>query len=262
MKKILLAVGLMAAFLSADARSFEEIKSSGVLKVGIPADYAPLGFYNKDKKLVGFDVDMAKNLAKSLKLKAEFVETTWPDLGPDLAADKYDIAVGGVTFTEKRNKEFILTQSIVPNGKVALARCEMVHELNSLEKINRPEIKVAVNPGGTNESFVNANITGATVIRVPDNFMNLQMIREKSADMMITDLIEGHYYEATEPESFCIVDETPYKGTESFKVYMLKKENRDLLKAVNLWLDRTDIKKMADKWNIELAEELLELKAG
>ncbi len=55
-------------------------------------------------------------------------------------------------------------------------------------------MKVVVNPGGTNQSFVDEHIKQAQIIRVQNNVDNLQALRQKTADMMVTDLIEGDYY--------------------------------------------------------------------
>ncbi len=67
--------------------------------MGVPGDYAPLAFHNEAGELRGYDVDMAKDLGQKLGLKVTFVLTSWPTLSSDLKADKFDIAMGGVTET-------------------------------------------------------------------------------------------------------------------------------------------------------------------
>ncbi len=72
--------------------------------MGVPGDYAPLAFHNEAGELRGYDVDMAKDLGQKLGLKVTFVLTSWPTLSSDLKADKFDIAMGGVTETPERAK--------------------------------------------------------------------------------------------------------------------------------------------------------------
>lgn len=72
--------------------------------MGVPGDYAPLAFHNEAGELRGYDVDMAKDLGQKLGLKVTFVLTSWPTLSGDLKADKFDIAMGGVTETPERAK--------------------------------------------------------------------------------------------------------------------------------------------------------------
>ena len=143
---------IAAVAFGAQARDMNSIQQSGELKVGVPGDYAPLAFHNKAGELVGYDVDMAKDLGKRLGLKVSFVTTSWPTLSADLKADKFDIAMGGVTETPERAKDFALSHPVVANGKIALANCMAAPALGSLEKIDRPNVKVIVNPGGTNQS--------------------------------------------------------------------------------------------------------------
>ncbi|MDU4076371.1 MAG: transporter substrate-binding domain-containing protein [Klebsiella pneumoniae] len=212
-----LALTLAIMTCGAQARDMQSIEHSGELKVGVPGDYAPLAFRA---------------------------------LAADLQADKFDIAMGGVTETPARAQAFALSHPVVANGKIALANCQAAPRLGSLEKIDRPDVKVIVNPGGTNQSFVDEHIKQAQIIRVQNNVDNLQALRQKTADMMVTDLIEGDYYQSKEPGVFCVANETPFAGTASNKVYMMSKDNPALLEKVNQWLDSQDKEVLKRKWKI------------
>jgi cyclohexadienyl dehydratase len=248
--KVCIALALASIACSSLARDMQTIQHSGELKVGVPGDYAPLAFHNGVGELLGYDVDMAKDLGEKLGLKVTFVQTSWPTLSGDLQADKIDIAMGGVTETPERAKDFALSHPVVANGKIALASCMAAPALGSLEKIDRPNVKVIVNPGGTNQSYVDAHIKHAQIIRVKNNVDNLEALRQKTADMMVTDLIEGIYYQNKEPGVFCVANEQPFPGTASFKVYMMKKDNQPLLEKVNRWLDSQDKNVLKQKWKI------------
>lgn len=234
----------------AQARTWNEITKSGELKVGVTGDYSPLSFHSKTGKLEGFDVDMTTALAKSLHLKVHFVKTTWPTLSQDLAADKFDMAAGGVTKTQKRAEQFLLSDPVAKNGKIILSNCHNAKPLATLEDINKPSVKVIVNPGGTNQTYVDEHITHAHIIRTKDNFANLQGIRDSTADVMITDLIEGDYYQLHEKGVFCVSSKKILAGTSSVKVYMVKKEDSSLLKKVDAWLHGDEKSVLAKRWGI------------
>ncbi|HCT7148354.1 TPA: transporter substrate-binding domain-containing protein, partial [Klebsiella pneumoniae] len=133
-----LALTLAIMTCGAQARDMQSIEHSGELKVGVPGDYAPLAFRNAAGELQGYDVDMARDLGRTLGLKVSFVYTSWPALAADLQADKFDIAMGGVTETPARAQAFALSHPVVANGKIALANCQAAPRLGSLEKIDRP----------------------------------------------------------------------------------------------------------------------------
>lgn len=248
--KVLLSTVLILSCMQVQARNMDAIQQSGTIKVGVPGDYAPLAFRDSDGNLTGYDIDMANALGKYLNLKVDFVITSWPTLSSDLSADKFDIAMGGVTATPKREAEFGLSQPIVANGKIALAGCAIAKELPNLAQIDRANIKLVVNPGGTNQSFVDGHIKQANIIRVKDNFDNLQALRDKTADVMITDLIEGDYYQNKEPNVLCMATDKPFPGTESHKVYMVKKDNAKLLDSINTWLQGEIKSQLAKQWKI------------
>lgn len=231
-------------------KNWQEIKQSGELRIGVPGDYAPLAFHDKLGNLTGYDIDMAKSLGDSLKLKINFVPTSWPTLSKDLATDKFDIAMGGITATPDRENQFALSSAVIRNGKIALANCKQSKKFSTLSTIDRQGIRVIVNPGGTNQSFVDKNIKQAHIIRTKDNVANLQGIRDQSADIMFTDLIEGNYYRNKESGIFCIATPEVLPGTSSYKVYMVSKDNQQLLKEVNQWLAGETKSKLAQKWKI------------
>lgn len=244
-----IAVALAITNMS-QARPLDEIQASGTLKVGVPGDYAPLAFYDKNKNLVGFDVDLINDYAAKQNLTVEFVPTSWPTVSQDLKANQFDVAIGGITFTDQRAQEFSLTEEILPNGKIALARCTISQEIGNFEKINQPTVTLVVNPGGTNESFVNERMDKANVVRVKDNFDNIQALRDQTADVMITDLIEGKYYQHNEPNVLCMATTEPFTGTASYKAYMVNQDDGKLLNSLNDWLQNTELKTFQDKWGM------------
>lgn len=248
--KSLLLLGSVISTFSLQARTWDEIQASGELRIGLTGDYSPLSFKNKLGQLVGFDVDMTKALAKSLNLKATFIQTTWPNLSHDLQSDQFDIAAGGVTKTEQRAQQFALSNPVAKNGKIALTHCNQHLEFETLEEIDMPAVKVVVNPGGTNEAYVNQHIKHAQIIRKKDNFDTLMAIRHQTADVMFTDLIEGRYYQNNEKGVFCIASNEVLDGTKSFKVYMMKKDNTELLNKVNQWLEGKDKNRLIRQWEV------------
>ncbi|WP_158006853.1 transporter substrate-binding domain-containing protein [Piscirickettsia litoralis] len=78
------------------ADTLAQIKHTGLIKVGTTGDYPPLTVFNKkNQQYSGFAITMAHNLAKNLGVKVKFIHTRWPSLSQDLAANKFDIAMGG-----------------------------------------------------------------------------------------------------------------------------------------------------------------------
>lgn len=234
------------------AKNWLDIKQSGELRVGVPADYAPLAFFDEQNHLAGFDIDMAQSLGKVLHLNVRFIQSSWPTLSADMKADKFDIAMGGITETPDRKKQFALSSPVLKNGKIALTQCSRLHDFKTPEDIDRRGVRVVVNLGGTNQDYVEKHIRHAEVIRERDNMASLQRIRVRSADTMFTDWLEGEYYQNKEPGIFCISTINILPGTASNKVYMMAKGDRYLLETVNDWLSHGNKIRLARKWHLSV----------
>ena len=167
------------------------IGAAGVLRVGTTGDYAPFS-HRADGELdyVGIDIDLGRDLGLALGVPVQFVPTSWPTLLADLAADRFDIAMSGVSVIPERRRVGEFSVVYYSGGKTAIARCDDAARFASLAAIDQPGVRVIVNPGGTNERFVNANVHRATVVRHPDNRTIFAELQARRADVMITDRIE------------------------------------------------------------------------
>lgn len=85
--------------------SLDAIKKSGKLRIGVDDSFPPMEFRDDQNQLVGYDVDLAKEAAKRLGVKAEFVPTDWSGIILALKANKFDVIWSAMTITDERAKE-------------------------------------------------------------------------------------------------------------------------------------------------------------
>jgi ABC-type amino acid transport substrate-binding protein len=76
--------------------AFERIQRTGTLRVGYNEAAFPFCYFNERDELVGFDVAMAYELARSLDVKLWFIPFKWNELGAELSAGRFDIAMSGI----------------------------------------------------------------------------------------------------------------------------------------------------------------------
>jgi cyclohexadienyl dehydratase len=177
--------------LEAPRSRLRDIIASGNIYVGTTGDYAPFSWLNKDTgSYSGIDIDLARDLAKSLQVKLVLVPTSWPALAQDFKGQKFDIAMSGVSINLKRQQLGFFSQAYHRGGKTPIARCSDSLSYDSLEKINQPTTRAIVNPGGTNFKFAEKNLTKTTLRIFDDNQTIFEEIAENRADVMITDAIE------------------------------------------------------------------------
>ena len=90
-------------------------------------------------------------------------------------------------------------------GKAAIARCADRERFGTLADIDRPGVKVLVNPGGTNEKFDRANLHQAEIVVFADNARIFDALAGGQGDLMITDVVETKLQQRLHPE-LCAVD--------------------------------------------------------
>ncbi|MCP3674162.1 MAG: transporter substrate-binding domain-containing protein, partial [Gammaproteobacteria bacterium] len=167
----------------------DKVVNSKILRVGTTGDYKPFTYLN-DSKYEGVDIELAKNLAKTLGAEVKYVKTSWPTLMKDLEANKFDIAMGGISKKLQRQQVGLFSKGYFISGKTSISRCEDKDKYRNLTSIDLPHVKIIVNPGGTNQKFVNKHIKSAKILVHNDNNTIFEQIKNNKADIMITDSVE------------------------------------------------------------------------
>lgn len=210
-----------------------EIIERGTLLIGTTGDYRPLSFCEKDGTYWGFGIEVAQEIAKSLGVKSEFVKTSWPTLTADVLAEPqiFDLAIGGITITDARKETMLMSDGYLANGKTILCRATESEQYKSLTDIDKPEVRVMVNPGGLDEKFARENLTHATIIVHQQNEEIPSLIAQGGADIMITEITEAPYYVQTDARLAAPLLNEPFTHGEIG--VLMQKGQADLLQTVN-----------------------------
>ena len=104
MKMLLAATALWATTGLAQADKLDDIIASGTLRCAVVLDFPPMGSRDADNNPIGFDVDYCNDLAAALGVKAEIVETPFPERIPALMAGRVDVGVASTSDTLERAK--------------------------------------------------------------------------------------------------------------------------------------------------------------
>ena len=234
LRPILLVLVLLAApqTVFAQASKLDVILARGTVRVGLPGDYRPFALRDKTTgHYEGLDVDMAESLGRALGTKVELVPTTWGGLLADLAADKFDLAMGGIAATLERQKTAFFSIPLLRTGKAAIARCTDKDRFGSLADIDRPGVKVLTNPGGANEKFDRAALKAADIVVFPDNTGIFDELVAGRGDVMITGAMETRLQQKLHPMLCAIHPDRPFDFSEH--AYLLPRDV--VLKA---WIDQ------------------------
>jgi cyclohexadienyl dehydratase len=232
---LIAAVWANAASALADGSRLDAIVERHVLRVGTTGDYRPFTALDKSSgEYSGFDIDMARALAKALGVPVAFAPTTWGGLAKGLAGNDFDIGMGGVSVTLDRQKIGFFSAPYLRDGKTPIARCADQEKYETLAEIDRPGVKVIANPGGTNERFDRERLHAADIVVYPDNLTIFDQLASGRADLMITDASETRFQAKLHPGVLCAIHpDQPFDFAE--KAYWMPPD--PALKAfVDQWL--------------------------
>jgi len=220
----------------AAAKSPAEIAERKVLRVGTAGDYQPMSYLDPvSGTYVGFDAELAEDLAAALGVELEYVKTSWPTLMEDTLAGKFDLAICGITITEARKEQALMSNGYFGNGKTVLCRAEDADKYTSLEAINRPEVRVMENPGGLNEKFARENLPDASITIHNVNQEIPGLIASGEADVMITEIMEAGYYVSQDDRLAAPLIFEPF--THGQLGVLMPKGSEELLAYVNSFLE-------------------------
>ncbi len=183
---ILLAACTKVATPGQDASSssaLQAVLQRGTLRVGDCLTFAPFGFYNKDGQPDGYDVDLAKELAKEMGVKLEVVNTTSANRIPNLQTGKVDVVFCNFTRNLERAKEISFTSPYVVASEALLVRKNS--GIQSVKDMaNRT---IATVKGSTNGDEVRALNMPIKIQEYDSSQAAILAVKQGQADAMIED---------------------------------------------------------------------------
>ena len=243
------AMSLVSQAAHAGPRLDKIMETKGI-RVGTPGDYRPFAI-KTDAGYSGHDIDVIETMAKELGVKIEYVPTSWPNLVKDLQGDKFDVAVGGITRNVNRMRLFDMLPGYAPFGKVALVRAADKAKFTSVDAMNQPGVRVIKNPGGTNETYVLANLKAAQVSTHDKNAEIPALIAVGKGDVMITETYEALHYARVDTRLHAAFVDAPLTP-KNYLGFMVPTDDADYTRVMGfVWgliESRGAIKQAADKW--------------
>ncbi len=187
-RRWLLSAALLAALLlpvlPARAQTppqsvLETIKQRGSMMVGM-ATFVPWAMRDSQGKLIGFEIDVATKLAADMGVKLELVPTAWDGIIPALLAGKFDVIIGGMTVTPKRNLTVNFSAPYDYSG-TGLALVASMQDGFKLAALNSPRITLACRRGASSCTNLAEYFPKATLRQFDDDAAMVQEVLNGNA---------------------------------------------------------------------------------
>ena len=193
MKKLikLLALSLLVCALSVPGFSqkyLKKILDRGELRVGMTAKQPPYCIKDKAGEIIGYEVELAKNLANEMELKLTIVEVPFADLLKSLEEGKVDMVMSGMTITTKRNMKAIFVGAHMISEKSILTKSFAFSDTDEPEVLNDESLKIVVLKGSNSEAFVKKEIPEAEILLGIDYDECVGMLEKGQVNLMLAKL--------------------------------------------------------------------------
>jgi len=158
-----LAFSAFAADIELAKKStLESILKNKKLRVGFEAGYMPFEMTDKNGSFVGFDIDIAKEMAKAMGVEFVPVNTAWDGIIPSLTTQKFDIIMSGMTVTQERNLNVTFADPYIVVGQTILLNKKHEGKVKSYKDLNDPKFVVTSKLGTTGEQATKRMIPKCT----------------------------------------------------------------------------------------------------
>jgi len=220
---LLLLLALPAVLAAAGTDRLQAIRDAGALRVGTTGDYKPFSYRDPPSGwLLGADIAMARDLATTIGVRLELVPTSWSALLDDARANRFDVAMSGISVTRERAAVASFSRPYLVDGKAPITRCENGARFRTIRQINQKGVRVIVNPGGTNERFARRYFDRASLLVHTDNLTIFDELVAGRADVMVTDATEARLQQRLRPELCAQHPDKPFDSAP--KAYLLPRD--------------------------------------
>ena len=185
-----LAISIFLLFFSLPVISQQVLAAiikKGEIRIGMTGKQPPFSMKSKSGELIGYEVDLAKALAKNMGVKLKLVELSFSDLIGALKAGKIDVIMSGMTMTPERNLSVLFAGPYILSGKTILTKTDKVAEFTRDSTASGKKFKIIGLKGSTSEEFVKNFMSKHDIVLVENYNEGVDMILKNQADAMVAD---------------------------------------------------------------------------
>lgn len=250
-KKILVLVMVVLVIALASGCTNEKESKKSII-MGLDDTFAPMGFRDEKGDLVGFDIDLSKEISKRLGIEIKYQPIEWSMKETELNTGNIDLIWNGYSITELRQKEVAFTKPYLANAQIIVTLAESpVNEISDLEGlvVSTQAESSALDAAKSKAGFVES-VKGGKLIEFSTNneaFNDLEAGRSNA--IVVDEVLARYYMNQNGQEKYRVLEEN--LGPEEFAIG-LRKDDTELLKQINDAFDeiRSDgtYDEIHDKW--------------
>lgn len=228
--------------------SLEYVKEKGTLVVGLDPAFPPMGFMDENQEIVGFDIDLAKEVCERMEIEPEFTPIDWDTKEQELNTKGIDCIWNGLSRSPEREEALLLSDTYMLNTQVAVVLAD--NEAKTLDDLAGKT--VAVQTASTAEEAI-ANdkefADSIEILSIKDNVQAMLELGTNSADAVVMDKVVAMYYMEKEAGKYKILDES--LADEEYAIAFRKADQAlcdEVVKTLKEMKEDGTLAEIATKW--------------
>lgn len=202
--------------------SLEYILEKGELVLGLDDSFPPMGFRGEDGEIVGFDIDLAREVAARMGVELRLQPIDWDSKVLDLNSRDIDVIWNGLTITPEREEQITFSKPYIANRQIVI-----VQQGSGIStKADLAGAVVGIQLGSSAQNAVESDPavldSFAELARYQDNVQALLDLEVGRIDAVVVDEILGRYYISQRPGTFAVAEE--YFAEEQYGIGFRKGE--------------------------------------
>ena len=229
----------------------ETIKKRGELRIGL-STFVPWAMRDKNGDLIGFEIDVAKQVAEDMGVGVDFVPTAWDGIIPALLAGKFDAIISGMSITAKRNLTVNFTHPYANTGYILMASSARADEkgLKTLEDFNQSGVTIATRRATTGAVAMQRNFPKAKLIYFDDDTLAYQEAANGNVDGVSSTPPKAAFEIEKRGDVLRVV--SPKLMSPTREAFAVRKGDPDVLNFFNNWIQEKHasgwLKERHDYW--------------
>ena len=205
------------------------VMKKGEITIATEGTWAPWTYHDEKNALTGFDVELGRQIAAKLGVKAHFIEGKWDGLLAGISAGRFDIMINGVDVTPERSKAFLFTEPYAFNRTVVMTKTDSdkVKTLDDLKGLN-----VSVQLGSISHDRAK-KIPGAKITTFESGADAMLNMISGNADAVINAQPATDYMIVSRPSLQTKLERLDFVADAVPMAMIFPKNRADLQKAVN-----------------------------
>ena len=183
----LILVVVLPALALAQGAGLKRIVESGEFRVGMSGTQPPFTVVSKDGSLMGYEVDLAKLIAKGMNVELKLVQKPFADLLTALEKGEIDAVMSGMTITPERNLRVAFVGPYVVSGKSILTKSSTLAAIDDASDINQSDITLSALKGSTSQRFVEKLLPQAKLTTTDDYAAAVNLVLNDQVNAMVAD---------------------------------------------------------------------------